>query len=150
MANAIIPAAIPTLTIGGRVFTDLKNLKTLIGYCSGAGGTNTNFRTAAGAVYSVPASKSFKVCAIKFMTATAGTYYIAYCDNDVGLASSTAPTNATYPVNSSVNLLSTPVAATNIAIEFPFDMTIPTGKYIFGSGGGGSYVGTIHVYGYEV
>lgn len=150
MANAIVPAAIPTLTIGGRVFTDLANLKTLVGYCAGAGGTNTDFRTMAGAVYVVPASKSFRILAVKFMIATAGTCLFGYCDNDVGVGSATAPTNGAYMINSSGQMLVTPIANTNIAVEFPFDLIVPTGKYPFASGGGGTFNGTVIIYGYEV
>lgn len=144
------PGTIPSLTIGGRVFTDLSNLKILIGSPQGAANSNSNFRRAGLGVYVVPAGKTFRILAYKVIIATAGTMYFGFCDNDVGVASATAPTNATYPVNNSVQMLHSGIANTNTIVEFPCDMTATQNKYLFCSGGGGTFNGTVFLFGYEI
>lgn len=157
MAAVNNPASAPSLTIGGRVLTDVANLKCLVGYASS--GKQCTFRdrsvvTATG--YQVPASKTFQIQAIRIhcnTTAADGGSRgaIFYCDNDLGQDSLTAATNAKY--RGGISTLGQIVHGFNVVasvLESVFNFDVPTGKYV-------SFVNVtagatlfIEVFGYEV
>lgn len=91
------PTLIPTLTIGGRVFTDLDNLKILYGMTGSVSGHYSSFKTEAGVNYVVPAAKTFRWMAVQYVledTTLAGKVTnLGYGDNAVGIDSATPPTN---------------------------------------------------------
>ena len=160
MPGFTYPSAIPSLTIGGRVFTDLANLKILFARSAGTGALNSSFREAGGtAGYVVPASKSFRIDAISAKmtgTAAAGASMgqLLYSDNDAGTEGATAFTNAKYPGNSSS--LSTFGTAASVAspglarYEEPFNFLVPTGKYIGLIGTSATVSTIVQIYGYEI
>jgi hypothetical protein len=150
------PTLQQTLAIGGRVFTDLANLICLLGNTdSGAGGQNTTLRkSTATTAYQVPASKQFRVRAVRLhciaSAAASRMIQLLYSDNDMGVTSNTAPTNPVYVGGHTNNshLGSLVQAATNPQIEFAFDWVVPTTKYIGAIGTTSSWV-QVQVFGYE-
>ncbi len=93
---------IDTLTVGGRVFTDLVNIIVLGGYIT----TNTNscLRKSNGAAgYAVTSGKTLTISAVRAqsgvtLSATEGVsgFSLAQADVDVGLDSASALTNPVY------------------------------------------------------
>lgn len=154
MANAIVPAAMPALSIGGRVFTDLANLKILRTAITNVGGaTNGSGRLNTGSAgYQVTAGKTLKVKAVRCFGQTftaAGIFYICYSDNDVGLVSTTAFTNATYSGNNTSLAVSLSVNAGGIWYETAYDFDIPAQKYPGAQLATGTYQAMVEFYGYE-
>lgn len=95
----------PSLTIGGRVFTDLTNLIILHGAVA-AGQANCSLRKANGvAGYAVTAGKTLTIYACKGRSNTAANTKIIllYSDNDMGVDTATAPTNPVYIMGSTAN-----------------------------------------------
>lgn len=141
-----------TLTVGGRVFTDLTNLITLLGYV----GTNqyTTFRQVnSSSGYQVPGGKSFRCAAIRanVFAAAAATYVYGpgYGDNDVGLASVAAPTGIVVPGGGSPQT-DRLFDCSQLGIqESSVDFLIPTTKYPFAVSNGVVIV-TFTLFGYEV
>lgn len=88
---------IPSLTVGGRVFTDLDNLIILSG---GKLLTNTRwtYRKAGESTgFQVPAGKIFRIMAVNATGSTSGLgMAIAQSDNDAGMNTTTALTNPIY------------------------------------------------------
>lgn len=143
MAAVTLPAAIPSITVGGRVFTDLENLITLAGYTT----NNANPRSTPAPItssrqttgYQVPVGKSFRVLAVEvFPTGNVVSngervFRLSYADNDVGsVGASTAFTNDTSLVGA-VNSLSIGSNANTMASVTGFAQScnayIPAGKY---------------------
>ncbi len=89
----------PSLTIGGRVMTDLSsNLITLVGLTS-SNGKCTLRKPGAASGYQVTAGKTLTIIALVAQsqgTSNAGTASVAYSDNDVGIDSSSSLTNPVY------------------------------------------------------
>jgi hypothetical protein len=148
------PVAVPTMTVGGVNFTNLKNLIVLYMTCKGAALYYSSGRLAGtSAGYAVPASKSLRVLAVRANVGTggAGTYIIPmYSDNDLGAGTLTAPTNPIFlggsgPANSGF-LIRTLTAG--VTYEAPTNFVIPTGKYPGVSGDGSAYDGQVSYYGY--
>lgn len=141
-----------TLTVGKRVFTDLQNLITLLGYV----GTNqyTTFRKVnASSGYQVPGGKSFQCAAIRANVFVAGgatyVYGPSYGDNDVGLGSATPPTGIVVPGGGSAQtdrLFETSQLGIQ---ESSVDFLIPATKYPFAVSNGAIIV-TFTLWGYEV
>lgn len=118
---------IPTLTVAGRVFTDLTTLITLHAI---AGGSNyATFRLPNGTSgYQVTTGKTYTVYAAKtYLTAAAGwtSMTIGYGDNDVGQTSAAAPTNLVV-VGGSTTI---PLVAAASPAEAPTKFNIPALKY---------------------
>jgi hypothetical protein len=90
---------IPTLTVGGRVYTDLTTLKIVVGMTK-SGGVNGTFRVPkATSGYQVTTGKTLTVSSARMlMFVGSGPYNstILQSDNDVGSATSTAFTNPSY------------------------------------------------------
>lgn len=163
MAGLTLPTAIPSITIGGRVFTDLANLKILSGYSTNA--TNCRFTpaeqksTVSTAGYQVPVGKRFNVQAVR-ITLTASTasngeraMRINYADNDVGaLGTATAFTNEVATVGGAV--IASALGAGGAALSTPVyekacSLWIPAQKYLACQGELASTV-LVEIYGYEV
>lgn len=128
---------IDTLTVGGRVFTDLANLKTLVAQ-EGASATTVNctFReVGTNTGYVVPGGKTFKLFAISIINVTANlsdsasAFDLIYADNDVGFGTNTAFTNRVYMGGASglVRFASRGLLGTSLEVSVNFN--IPAGKY---------------------
>ncbi len=140
---------IDSITVGGRVFTNTKNLITLMGIVNGAANGNSTLRKInASAGYVVPAAKSFRALAWRQDFATAGQAGLVYADADIGLNAGTAFTNPVYFGGSSLLCY---IACTAITVpkEYICDFLVPTGKYLNCSNGAGASVGLVYVFGYE-
>lgn len=154
MSSIIMPPALPSITVGGRVFTDLKNLIVLRTAITNVGGaTNGTGRLNTGSAgYQVTAGKTLKIKAVRAFGQTftaAGGFYVCYSDNDVGVVSTTAFTNAKYSGNSSSLAICLNVNAIGVWYETAFDFDVPATKYAGAQQSSGTYQGMIEYYGYE-
>ena len=104
---------IPTITAGGRIFTDLT---TIISLVSQAGTTNGGTFRKPGITsgYAVTSGKTLTVGAMVFYATANVGMKIAQTDNDIGLDASTAFTNPVYLGSSS-------------GLTFPIFATLPLG-----------------------
>ncbi len=149
--NILVGPQIPTLSIGGRVFTDLVNLITLEGNFNAAVNGYCTLRLPSGtAGYAVTTAKTLKIVAVELMTlvvAATGTVRIGYADTDQGVATNTAPTNPIYPAGAIANGW----CDTSIANTTAYNLNFPViaGKYIFIYNGGTAAQGAFRAYGYE-
>jgi hypothetical protein len=144
--------AVEAITVGGRVFTDLDNLKTLFAYVSGVNLNSSLVDQSTGTAYQVPGGKVFKMLALSFSSGgAADSLTLGYADNNVGISSTTAFVNHVQlgggggfftPVN-------TGVGAGDFEISMGSGMSVPAGKYPCVNNGTAS-TGGILVYGYEV
>ncbi len=89
------PTAVPSLTVGGRVFTDLANLITLYAFTTTALEYSCARKPTAAAGYTPSGAKKFVLhAAVNVTKATvADTSTVGYADNDLGVSSLAAPTN---------------------------------------------------------
>lgn len=131
MAQIIQPSVIPTLTVGGRVFTDLTNLIILTGTLAGAANGYTTMRRINGtAGYQVTTGKTLTIYAMKALLQVAGNCNPAYADADVGNATNTALTNPIYftsVLGAGVTNGNSPLGSwQDTQIQF----AIPAGKYM--------------------
>lgn len=135
-----------SLTIGGRVLTDLTNLITLKGYVNGAGSGNSGLVDLTGGARVVTATKKFKVIGFRVFGTVAGYFALGYCNNALGISTATAPVapNESYfgavPFN----------AVLNTSSDFLVDFEIPAGKYLYLSNGATATVAVLQLFGYEV
>lgn len=156
MANLIVPPAIPTLTIGGRVFTDLTNLKVLVGGFAGTANGNCTMREASSSSgYTPSGSKAFRILAVQIIAISVapGSFAgILYADNDVGLATNTAFTNAVYPGGDSRGGFfnsSASVVTTTFSYETALNFRVPNGKYPAVTNNASTFNCGIRIFGYE-
>lgn len=155
--NIIVPNAIPTLTIGGRVFTDLQNLIILYCFCGPQGSTlNGTFRKAgASSGYTPSGSKTFKLSAIKYSiqataAAATGSVLIGYADADVGLASAAGLTNGVFIAGGgSPSNIGVGMAVMKETYEAVCDFVVPNTKYLCAQAAAASAIATV-AFGYEV
>lgn len=140
---------IPTITVGGMVFTDLSTL-IVLGTLAGSGNRGTFRNTAASSGYSVTSGKTLTIWAIDIVSTQPTSdieVTLAYSDNDVGFASATAFTNPVYEfgaTNQFHGLAPAYGSRGSWATKFP----VPAAKYpgVLNSNGQAS----IYAYGYEV
>lgn len=147
----------PTITVGGRVFTDLARLKILRCFASSDGSNNNcTFRDTAAPAggYVVPASKTLRVQAYRMTTMIAGAGVFAslmYSNNDVGANSATAPTSPVYLMGGTITASS--IVGSALAggvVEGLLNFTVPTTKFVTTlSQGSVSTSYTIDIFGYE-
>lgn len=137
MGTPINPPQIPSLTVAGRVFTDLVNLKQLrFSTASGGNFSATARLPSASSGYQVPVGKTFKVVAVQYFiesAAAAGgskTVAIAQSDNDVGLNSATALSNAVYPGGALGNAFLNAISTLQNNWEAVVDFSVAASKYI--------------------
>ena len=141
---ALIPTQ-TTLTIGGRVFTDLANLIVL--YAGPGINSKSTFRTAGGSSGYTPSGSKTFVCAAWRANIAAGTsIQIGYTDNDVGLQSAGSFTNFVQPGHGIPSFYA--AGALENVEQILTDFTVPNGKYLSLDGGGANLI--IQVFGYEV
>lgn len=147
MSQVLNAPTIPNIQLGGRTITDLSNMIMLSGVCNGAALGNSGLRVpfAAGARV-VTSGKTFRVVAVTMSTQTAGGALLGYCDNDPGMGTNTALTNAVYFCTSGLAPMN---GAVNTHIERAIQYDVPAGKYLFCSNGAGALVANVAVYGYE-
>lgn len=150
---------IDTLTVGGRVLTDLTNLKTLVAQAGGSANTqNCTFRqigTSAG--YQVPGGKTFNVVALRIYTindlgiAGASTVDLYYSTTDVGYGTNTA-TTTTGIAGAGVSTRFPIKSAQGDTVEFCLNWSIPTGFYLtcVGQYNVAGQEAMLYIYGYEV
>jgi hypothetical protein len=140
---------VPTVTMGGRVFTDLDNLI----YLSGAvptGARCTLRKNNGSAGYQVTTGKTMTIyAAVGFPSTTSyGNFTLFYADNDVGQSSSTALTNGVYLNGDSASRIIFYQAnnASTWGIGSPCNFAVPAQKY---SGAENSNGGFIQALAYE-
>lgn len=149
MSNLQQPAAKPSLTIGGRTFTDLDNLIILTCYSAATGG-GTFRAQGSSSGYQVTSGKTLRVLAVKSTSGTSTatpTYLLAQSDNDIGLNSATALTNPVYHNGSSASLSMAAGYHTN---EQAIRFDVASGKYLSLTGASNGYGSTYIAYCYEV
>ncbi len=144
---------IPTLAVGGRVFTDLTNLKTLVGFVNGVGLNATLRELGETSGYLVPTGKVFRILAYSISNyGSSDGLYPGYGDTDVGQQSSSSPTGAVNPLSGGGFLINTTSAnATNLVtleLSLGSGLLIPAETYPY-IASGGTMVGTILAHGYE-
>jgi hypothetical protein len=147
---------IPTLTVGGRVFTDLSTLITLVTAIQTANRSGTFRLTNGSSGYPVTASKTLTVSAMSVISTnqvagnSAGVASFGYADNDVGVNSATALTTPVYYGGSALIGLA-PVGEPSFGGEFQYSvkLVVPAGKYPFAVQDGSANILVIHAYGYE-
>lgn len=148
--NIATPQAIPSITIGGRVFTDLKNLLILGGPTGGAVYGITTCRKQNGtAGYQTTAGKTLRITALEVTVLTAvatSCVSMGYSDTDLGRLVNTAPTNPVYMEGVAGYGFST--SETGI-YQYACNFTIPAGKYLFVNGNGNASLTQCRLYGYE-
>lgn len=156
MANLIMPPAIPTLTVGGQVFTDLKNLKVLVGGFAGAANGNCTFRLPSGnSGYTPSGSNKFRFLAIQIVAISVapGSFaQICYSDNDVGFVTNTAFTNQINPgadVRGGFFCSSSSVSTSTFSYEIAVNFLVPNGKYPGISNNASAFNCAIRAFGYE-
>lgn len=126
----------PTLTIGGKVLTDLRNVIRLNAFATGTSTVRSTARLdSASSGYQVPATKSLRIIAARFRNGggTIAQVAIGYSDNDVGITASTALTNGVFASGSATVATTVPaVAAVAFAglAEASLNFVVPTGKYV--------------------
>lgn len=154
MARAIgTLGTIDSITVGGRVFTDLTNIITLIGVCT-AGTGNSSLRLLNGtAGYPVTTAKTLKILAIAVQilgTGATDSFGLGYSDNDVGFGTATAPTNPVYVGGAAINQY-TPAGSLQSLYEFNYGggFSIPAAKFVLIQNAGSSQI-SVTAYGYEV
>lgn len=98
MARAIgTLGTIDSITVGGRVLTDLTNLITLIASVDGANNHCTFRKPNGTSGYQVPGGKVFTVLGIRMEIGNAADAFdMGYSDNDAGFATTTAFTNPVF------------------------------------------------------
>jgi len=108
-----------SITVGGRVITDLANLKILTGFGTGAN-TFSEFREADGTVYA-PSGVAFRIRALS--VSSANVVLLLYGDDNNGWNTASVPTT---PVQESAGLITEfiyPIGG------HPIDFLIPDGKF---------------------
>ena len=81
-----------TLTVAGRVFTDLDNLKILSFAVGGANGYCTVREQNGTAGYTPSGSNKFRVLAIEYIVTVDDHLYLSQTSNDIGFTTPTPPT----------------------------------------------------------
>lgn len=140
----LLPSQRPTITVGGRVFTNIADLIILATVNS----TNLygTFRISSGSSgYQVTSGKTYTVYAIRLFSTTASAWVsqaVGYGDTDVGLNSGSPPTNNVQSFGTAI-----PSVAGTADAEAPMKFAIPAQKYPYIAGTGGTC--TAVIYGYE-
>ncbi len=149
-----VAGVIPSITVGGRVFTDLLNLKILA--CNATGATTVRctlaISTTPAAGYAVTAAKTLRIRAIKLRDDTPGspstvTFYQS--DNDVGqTGASTALTNGVQK-SFAFPLLDLTAQGIDTGQEWPTNFTVAAAKYLTAQLSGVVKTAYFMAFGYE-
>lgn len=150
------PTNIPTLTVGGRVFTDLKNLITLTAWL-GTPNWSILRKVGASAGYTPSGSLAFRAWAIDFRPSTATAVAnqtgpsLFYADADTGLNNTTALTNrVNLGGDSTIGFGNSAVLAQSI--QSAINWLMPNGKYMgvaLDNAGSAGTRNIVFIYGYE-
>lgn len=144
--NMNFPSTIPTLTIGGRVFTDLVNLIVMKGFLTT--GAYTGFAVSGSlAAYQVPSGKQFYCKAIEATSAAANTLYVGYSSGVPGFNSVGAPAGFLNDYNNSNNLNIPNTSGGNNTFQISSTMIVPSLYYPVVADLGATAVG-LTLYGY--
>ena len=140
----------PSLTVAGRKFTDLANLKILHAVVFTAARWSTFVDgVGAGTPYQVPTGKILRISALKLHgILVEGASNILYGDTSIGHDSTVAPTNPVYFMGVPVGTRIFTVTGVDTSEEYSFDLIVPADKYPaahFIAGGSGNMV----IYGFE-
>lgn len=145
---------IDTITVGGRVLTNLASLITLNAILDGTNANWSTFRASnASAGYQVTAGKTLALVGANFSivgAAASSGGILLYGDTDVTLSSGSAPTNPVYIFGDDPGV---GVPVMNGTADGIFGMalnfSIPSAKYpaVFSQG---AVLGYIQIFGYEV
>lgn len=155
--------AIPTITVGGRVFTDLTNLKILTGTANSGVANYTSLKNASlnatRGVYVVPAAKTFILHAVRWIqngTTTASALGgLFYGDTDLGETAAGPLTNPVGVVSGVAgiaqlaDLFITHSGTPGSDNERAIGGSVPTGKYPHFYTNAG-YALSLFAYGYEI
>lgn len=146
------PGIRPSLTVGGRVMTDMSNLIVL--HARFASGANRYFgacKSNGTAAYQVTAGKTLRIIAARVAVGTAasgGPIALGYSDAAITLAGTAgAPTNPIY--NGGSNGVYTATTGVLGVTEFALNFTIPATKYVHHDQGTATADGAVTYYGYE-
>lgn len=148
--SSIFGANYDSLTVGGRVFHNLTDLKTL--YCHAVGGQFSTFREAEAKIMDngyLTSGGGFRIMAIKTLADSAASVVsgaIGYGTTDVTYNSASPPTGAVYMCGYATGIVAT---LTESVTETALDFTVDPGFYIFALnqfGGNANFI----IYGYEL
>ena len=154
MGQVINPSTVPSISVAGQVRTDIGNLIVLYAVTNNATNRYSSWRKATGSAgYTPSGTKKFVAFAIwgwsnsgaSIVTATVGS-----CDNDVGVSSTTVPTNPVYLGGSSG--FTAAVFANSVTVDVaakPCTLEIPNAKFGFFDNGGVASSTTVVLFGYE-
>lgn len=151
-AAPVSPPVLPTITVGGRVFTDTKNLIILYGLSNGTNGNSTLRRANATSGYTPTGGKVFKAYAIKIYNLSSSASYgvsLSQSDNDLGIQSPSAMTNPVTMAGSTSMQPVTTATGLGQTAEGSLDFQIATGKFLTVTSSSSTNSGNIIVYGYE-
>ncbi len=148
---------IPTLTVGGRVFTDLTTLIILKAHVSG--NTRSTMRKSSGSTgYQVTAGKTYTVHALQAMAATtlsatgaSVSFTLAQVDADIGLDVATAFTNPVYSAGAvaEIDLCINPGPGSGTIVQSPCAFfPVAATKYL-GVLSASTYLNQLFSFGYE-
>lgn len=149
----LVPGVRPIVQISGRVFTDLSNLIVTYGSTDAANNRTTLRKQNGTSGYQIPVGKTYFIWAIQAYVRTAGAgdfIGLAYADNDVGVTTNTAFTNAVYPGGDADNsaVLPTNNAGTVISSDVYFGVVAQ--KYGAVYNPGSTAIFYARCWGYEV
>lgn len=145
---------IDTITVGGRVFTNLSGLIQLYGFTIDATNRYTSVRKPSSSSGYAPSGVIFQVSAVRivnFNTNTQNGLAIFYSNNDLGVSSTTVPSSPVYIGGDST--LSEIVATTTTQGSetiFLTDFRVPSGKFLGFDNNAQNNDMHFQVYGYEV
>lgn len=145
---------VPSMTVAGRVFTDLTNLKVLVFGVGSTGNVRSSFR-APGATsgYTVTSGKTLTIEAISYaavQATNANDLQIGYADNDTGWFANTAPTNPIYLGATSTAIISFNLGiSNNVTVQQLYRFAIPQNKIPFIQANSANGAVSGFAYGYE-
>lgn len=151
MSAAIFQPAIPNLTVGGVVFTDLQNLIVLVSRVGfGKYSVFADQNNVAVQGYQVPAGKTLYIRAaaleaVSAYTAGSASMLLGYCDNDIGYNNASSGTNQT-----TIRYGATAVCLSTASQrrELPIFASVPAQKYATVNSNAAAGDGFIWLYGY--
>lgn len=151
VAAPVGPVGGPSLTVGGRVFTDTSNLITLFGYVNTTNVRTTLRKMGASSGYTPSGSKSFKLQAVRVICAASfqALGFFAQTDNDVTINSNTPFTNPIYASGNALWTMFYTPPNLGAVEEITTDFTVANGKFLSMDSGNVNVSETIYAYGYE-
>lgn len=144
---------IPTITVGGRVFTDLENLISLTGYAAASPNVIGVMTKQNGPVpfenYQVPSGKSFNCLAMSgngYGTSASRGFQLGYNDDELDPSQTYQSGDSEVATAVFLNFAMYTTGAPGDTVERPCNILLPEDKYAIC----GAEVGYLTVYGYEI